>query len=344
MCRKGGPRCPETQGKKSRRRLNDRVNRVVEKSGMSREDWKQQNAALYDQMLKEAFGDAVMVDTTQEDTSWVNYRDTGTRVTSEPEDEPDEDAAFRARFMQEDDEDEDDKGTNDYSDMVSEDPADVNAFLNSQYGAGVDEAVAASDDEDDVYADDDPVYDYLREYQEAQARARQERLAHQNRGIPSWTPRTDNKDLLPPDAVIESPNPNPIFVYGTLRSGMGNYRSILDGKTTKERSGVRLPGATMYSNGGFPYVLEEDEGTGVSGDIMYLDYEELGDTLQNLDWLEGTGDDIDDDGNHYNRTLRYVQVGEKEYVQAWVYMPPNCDRYHVTQLSEVESGDWLERS
>lgn len=358
MCRAGGPRCPQTPGKKARRRFNDHVNKAVNASGMSIDDWKQQNTNTYDQMMKQDF--KITPEESEETTSsyvsvddddWVNYREIGTRVTPSwsDEDEQDEQEGFCA------------SGNNDfydeptkesyYEDLVSDDPNEVNAYLAAQFSAEIRDAIRnAGEDKTGIdswsanpedtraamlsYWDDD--YD--------EAAIDQSWDGDEDSGASDEARRT-NKHLLPKDAVIHSPNPNPVFVYGTLRTGMGNYNRILKGNVTKEQSGAKLPGAEMYSNGGFPYVIDkhDDATSEVAGDLMYLDYDQFGDTLQNLDWLEGTNEDIVDSANHYNRMLRYVQVGEKEYVQAWVYMPPDDDKSRITRLEKIESGDWAKR-
>lgn len=365
MCKAGGPRCPQTPGKKARRRFNDQVNKKVADSGKPVHDWKEKNVIEYDRLMRSTF-DPNPDASVEEDTSWLNYRETGTQTSPSTSSSTTEyggmseddywehssffaSAGFTPYGSENTQDDDDDEEETDYSDMVSEDPNDVNAFLNQHFADEIKEAIEYSQtdkrewapdptssvipDEDtwDSWGDEGGVEDRSVDEVEDEWEVRDE------------NPASTNAHLLPKEAIIHSPNPNPVFVYGTLRAGNGNYRNVLQGHTQKEQEGARLPGASMYTNGGFPYVMEEEDGGGVTGDLMYLDYDDFADTMQNLDWLEGTGDDIQDDKNHYNRLLRYVQTGDNEYVQAWVYMPPNVDRGRITSLRKVETGDWARR-
>lgn len=142
----------------------------------------------------------------------------------------------------------------------------------------------------------------------------------------------------------------PFFVYGTLRPGEGNYSWSLDGETTKEVVGF-LAGTSMYSNGGFPYVLEHSVGKGVQGTLIYVKPESYDKVFASLDMLEGTryGDDVPGvgkvhDNNHYNRLIRLIQVDKDTFVKAWVYMPPTVDHEKIMAMhAYVPSGNWYER-
>lgn len=400
MCRAGGPRCPQTPGKRARRKFNDRVNKVVQESGLANHDWKEKNVDEYDKMLRQTFDLAPVAATTDstsddDDTSWVNYREIGTKTSGGSEDTPDysDDGWGRVRDVDYSDsssyggvsEDDylehgsfwasagydpyskydgtsapDDNDDVDYSDLVSDDPDDVNAFLAKEFEKEIQEAIKQGTPTKEEVAEKSPdptapvisswgssssSWESSSYYDDDDDGVKDQSVDGDEEDW-EWERKTrpdTNAHLLPKDAVIHSPNPNPVFVYGTLRTGNGNYRNVLEGHTQKEQTGARLPGTSMYTNGGFPYVLEEDDGQGVTGDLMYLDYDDLADTMQNLDWLEGTGDDLRNDHNHYNRHLRYVQTGDNEYVQAWVYMPPDVDRGRISSLRKVETGDWANR-
>lgn len=156
-----------------------------------------------------------------------------------------------------------------------------------------------------------------------------------------------NKHLLPEDAIIHSPTPSPMFVYGTLRTGNHNHR-LLEGRVEQSIIG-EVPGAALYTNGGFPYLIADDQATS-TGELIYVDQDQLVETMDSLDMLEGTSEDIIDDQNHYNRYLWYVKTKEAEgeespaeYTQAWVYMPPTDDfDYIIKTYPRIPTGDWTD--
>lgn len=125
----------------------------------------------------------------------------------------------------------------------------------------------------------------------------------------------------------------PVFVYGTLRNGMGNYKRLLEGNTTREIPAV-LHDAKMVDVGAFPGVIDASHGT-VYGELMFLDesrYEEL---LANLDRLEGHP-------YMYVRTAatvhtNYVSPVSQTEIDAWVYIWNGG----VDASNKIESGDWL---
>lgn len=145
--------------------------------------------------------------------------------------------------------------------------------------------------------------------------------------------------------------PRPVFVYGTLRPGQGNYNWSLKGNTTREVTAT-LDNSTMYSNGGFPYVLENgDDSEKVTGTLVFIEEDEYLDVMRSLDMLEGTrhNDDNSEDGvaedtrNHYNRVKRVVATENGEQYVCWTYIPPrNSWNYIISQNKRVEGGDWVE--
>lgn len=320
MCKTGGPRCPQTPGKKARTKLARAVKAQINQSGSVMHDWKATNDAEYEQMCQNAFA--------------------GIESAQEPQTPVAEDPSWIDEYYAQKEEREYESGTPDPWDgddltdwdHASEDFDAVNSYL-LMHGD--------DDDEESIYP--------AEMYEDGDEEAAQERFENLRTSLLSHTlPETednsrvpDNSHLIPEDAVIKSPTPNPMFVYGTLRTGEGNYSWALAGKTQKERNDVRLPGARMYSNGGFPYVIDDPEHEqGVRGDLMYPDYDEWSDVVDSLDTLEGTRS-LRNDTNLYNRYLMYVQTGEKEYTQAWVYIPPTSSQDHIkTAHPEVESGDW----
>lgn len=132
-------------------------------------------------------------------------------------------------------------------------------------------------------------------------------------------------------------NQLPVFVYGTLRNGQGNYGWALNGRTTAELL-ASLDDADMFGIGrGFPYVAD---GIGtVIGELMYIGPEHFTDVLADLDRLEGySGPGLH---NHYDRLIRSVRLDEGTAVDAWVYLlgPERASR--LTEEDRIVTGDWL---
>lgn len=140
-------------------------------------------------------------------------------------------------------------------------------------------------------------------------------------------------------------NTLPAFVYGTLRPGQGNYGWLLAGNTSSEQVAY-LEGASMYSNGGFPYIFEDEDGenTRVTGSLVYIQPEKMDQVMSRMDTLEGTSPFSPiNDHNHYNRYKREVVLENGDRVEAWVYMPPKSYHSQIkATLRHVPSGDWMD--
>jgi gamma-glutamylaminecyclotransferase len=72
-----------------------------------------------------------------------------------------------------------------------------------------------------------------------------------------------------------------VFVYGTLKRGFGNHHFLAGAKflgtgTTKEKF-------AMYSDGGIPFVVKNEEVCFIHGELYMMDKM----CLRNLDRLEG---------------------------------------------------------
>lgn len=130
----------------------------------------------------------------------------------------------------------------------------------------------------------------------------------------------------------------PVFVYGTLRHGQGNYRHLLAGRTNREEHGATLPNHQMWSIG-IPFVLDGD-GT-VHGDLMYLSPSTYAATLRDLDRLEGyKGPGLK--SNMYERVTRPVTLANGEVVEAYVYHASDRRAVHGFDPNTlVPSGDWV---
>lgn len=134
----------------------------------------------------------------------------------------------------------------------------------------------------------------------------------------------------------------PVFVYGTLRSGLGNYAWALHGKTTREQPAV-LTGAVMHDNGGFPFVTTTDATPDniVLGDLMDIDPALYDDVMSSLDSLEGF---IAPGylGNMYERALVTVTTEDGTDVEAYTYLvAPHLYQRRVQHLPVIDSGDWI---
>ncbi|MFF4344732.1 gamma-glutamylcyclotransferase family protein [Kitasatospora sp. NPDC001540] len=130
----------------------------------------------------------------------------------------------------------------------------------------------------------------------------------------------------------------PVFVYGTLRSGQGNYRGILAGHTTSERPAL-LRGYKLL-NSGVPFAVP-GEGLQVIGEAMDVRTSEWDEVLYRLDCLEGyTGRDHD---SLYVRAVRQVELADGGEIDAYVYLASQSTlRGHwLTNAPEVPGGDWL---
>lgn len=162
----------------------------------------------------------------------------------------------------------------------------------------------------------------------------------------------------------------PVFVYGTLRHGEGNYRRNLQGATVREQEAM-LPDATMRA-AGCPFVTAHNplpvtpantarthsrfaaaEGNpSVTGEVMWINAADYEDTMADLDTLEGyTGPD----GAHnlYNRRMAWVRLtgqsnlldgtpiaGAGQIIPVWTYLVDAGDSY-VDKMGVVADGNWL---
>jgi gamma-glutamylcyclotransferase (GGCT)/AIG2-like uncharacterized protein YtfP len=116
------------------------------------------------------------------------------------------------------------------------------------------------------------------------------------------------------------PNGSLCAVYGTLRADMGNHRILAS--SVRQEDGVISGSFKMYSLGGFPMVITDQEPV----DIVVEVYE-VGDqsVAQSLDWLEGYP-------GFYDRKLVTLVDGRR----CWVYYNDTYDHLGA----EIPSGDW----
>lgn len=135
----------------------------------------------------------------------------------------------------------------------------------------------------------------------------------------------------------------PIFVYGTLRPGHGNYTRLLEGNTTDERPG-RVKGHALYGTG-IPYAVKTRGAGPVIGAVIWIHRGRYADVLRQLDILEGYRES-DPDDSLYVRVLRpavcdtpLVGGGSYEtFHQVWMYVAG--PQFKQKRAALIESGDW----
>jgi len=139
----------------------------------------------------------------------------------------------------------------------------------------------------------------------------------------------------------------PVFVYGSLRVGEGNYLRLARGNTVREVSAV-LPRHRMYRNwlydDYYPCVTDGDEGERVVGDLLYLRPESYEEVLASLDALE-----MYDPATHSGPYLRVKRTAfaaddaERAHpIAAWVYHASPETLASRTEDDRIAGGDWLE--
>lgn len=133
----------------------------------------------------------------------------------------------------------------------------------------------------------------------------------------------------------------PVFVYGTLRVGQGNWRHYLQGKTLAERPAI-APDHKMYATN-YAYVTDAP-GQQIVGELIEIRPECYERVMHDLDRLEDY-DPLDPEHSLYVRVEREVLVARAEHSQrrwAWIYHlnPRQRDSFSDTDL--VAGGDWLD--
>lgn len=139
--------------------------------------------------------------------------------------------------------------------------------------------------------------------------------------------------------------PYPVFVYGTLRPGQGNYVVMGDAPVASVRA--VLSGHAIYgAHRGFPYAVEHEDPSAITvGDLVWLSDSDSGlQARDNMDGLEGFHSDAPS-RSHYERVLRQVSVtdaqGAVERVTAWTYMARGSARSQLRESERILEGDWV---
>lgn len=137
--------------------------------------------------------------------------------------------------------------------------------------------------------------------------------------------------------------PDGLFVYGTLREGGLHHgwlrRTNPQGATRAYAPGrlFHLPeaGHPAFVQGRIPEALPPGPGWVVGEFIGYEDLEDLARALENLDELEGVGEEL------FKRRLVPVLLDSGHTYAAWTYLFPE-DRLIRLEREAVEllDGDW----
>lgn len=132
----------------------------------------------------------------------------------------------------------------------------------------------------------------------------------------------------------------PVFVYGTLRTGQGNWRRYLQGKTSAQRPAI-APDHKMYATN-YAYVTDAP-GQQIVGELVEIWPECYGRVMRDLDRLEDY-DPLDPEHSLYVRVEREVLLVDAEphrRRRAWIYHlnPRRHDAFSDADL--VADGDWL---
>jgi gamma-glutamylcyclotransferase (GGCT)/AIG2-like uncharacterized protein YtfP len=133
----------------------------------------------------------------------------------------------------------------------------------------------------------------------------------------------------------------PFFVCGTLRTGEDNWERFLKGRTEQEIPAA-LPDHKMFVDV-FPFVMDDNDGRQVRGNLIYPRAELYEAILRDLDGLEEY--DPTTGSGWYLRVIREAvyqdSAGQAQRVRAWVYQggPDVISNLNEKQLEL--SGDWL---
>ncbi|WP_051302699.1 gamma-glutamylcyclotransferase family protein [Salibacterium aidingense] len=127
----------------------------------------------------------------------------------------------------------------------------------------------------------------------------------------------------------------PVFVYGTLRNGLHNYKRVLEGLTKQERSGTMTGRLYAADHERFPCLVKEGN-TVIQGEVMYIKEDRYEKVLRALDRLEGYEEGNPADSDYIRETVTVIDETGSE-VEAYTYFwnQPIGLGEHIT------SGDWL---
>lgn len=118
----------------------------------------------------------------------------------------------------------------------------------------------------------------------------------------------------------------PLFVWGTLREGHGNWNWLLKGNTEGHEEAT-LPNYKMYPVGLMIFKDEEESGNYcVRGEVHYVKDSVYEEVLNRVDGLESYNPKTDTGA--YLRRKETVQLDSGESVEAWVYVNSHRNQKH----------------
>ncbi len=133
----------------------------------------------------------------------------------------------------------------------------------------------------------------------------------------------------------------PVFVYGTLRTGQGNWQCFLQGRTIATHPAI-APDQKMYVTN-YAYVTD-GPGYQVIGELMEIQPQIYEQVMRDLDGLEDY-DPRQPERGLYVRVQREVVVirddGRERRQHAWIYHLNPCRRDSYSDADLVIHGDWL---
>ena len=138
--------------------------------------------------------------------------------------------------------------------------------------------------------------------------------------------------------VPPTPDARPVFVYGTLRPGRANWP--VAAPWCRRHEPATLPGFALYALA-HPVVapLDADAGTGVRGDLLWLDPPSVDHALARLDAFEGVVPG-DPRRSYYHRASHRVRVANGATHESWVYLPGDALLAQVDPDRRVAGDDW----
>lgn len=129
----------------------------------------------------------------------------------------------------------------------------------------------------------------------------------------------------------------PVIVYGTLRTGQGNWKGRIE-PFEHTMTPVTVNNHAMYPMSGFPFVVPQ-EGASIVAEIAEFREEDWESALRGLDNLEGyRGEGIG--GNLYNRVRVIANMEDGSEVEAYIYVA--ASERSIQGLQHYPAGDWLQ--
>lgn len=129
--------------------------------------------------------------------------------------------------------------------------------------------------------------------------------------------------------ITEKKSKRYIAVYGTLRTGYGNWKRCLEGRSVYLGTFQTAPNYTMYTNGGFPIVVDKGN-TSITYELMEIEDKN---TLERVHSLEGCSGIPGHEQNWYD----IQRIDSKEHPDKEIYM---YMMHEPQNLRIIESGNF----